>query len=302
MMRALLSGLALATALPFALPAHAGDPAMEVVHCWDEGRGIVQPVRRKRCTGREVTAAEARQLKVDAEISRRRTMARSDAIRRAEAARPQKFHSAGAGFAINDRGTILTSAHVVRGCDAVELRVPGSHRRIPVRLRATDEANDLALLDSPYRIATYLRLAPHLPDDGEPVAVIGYPQEGRIRLTPRLTPALVSYDLSDPRRRGLIGVLGDIRRGHSGGPVLDSKGRVIGVLKAKIDSVAAKRLTGTIIKHLAVVVEARAVAALLDRTRVPYAVDGPDGRERTEAGLYALGTAATVRLDCLRKG
>lgn len=274
---------------------------MEVVNCWDEARGIVQPVRRKRCTGREVTTAEATRLKARYDLLKRRTMTRSDAISRAEAAREVRFHSAGAGFAINDRGAILTAAHVIRGCDAVELRVPGSVRRLAVRVRATDDDHDLAILDSAYRVRGYLRLAPHLPPESEPVAVVGYPQEGRIRLTPRLTPALVSYTLSDPRARGFIGVLGDVRRGHSGGPVLDSRGRVIGVLKAKIDSVAASRMTGRIIKNLAVVTEARAVSAFLEKTRTRHAIDGTAGRERTESGLHAIATAATVRLDCLRR-
>ena len=292
----------LIAALLVSSPAMGSDPAMEVVNCWDAKRGIVQPVRRKRCTGREVTTAEATRLKADYERQRQRIMIQSDAIRRAETARRLTFHSAGAGFAINESGAILTSAHVVSTCDAVELRVPDSARRLPVRIRATDKANDLAILDSGYRVRRYLRLAPYLPPEGEPVAVIGYPQEGRIRLTPRLTPALVNYTLSDPRARGLIGVLGDVRRGHSGGPVLDSRGRVIGVLKAKIDSVAASRLTGTILKHLAVVTEARAVAAFLEKSRIRHAIDGTRGRERTEAELYAIGTAATVRLDCLRRG
>jgi len=280
----------------------AAEGGMEVVNCWDAKRGIVQPVRRKRCTGREVTTAEATRLRTEYERNRRHTLVRSDAIRRAEAARPLRFHSAGAGFAINDSGAILTSAHVVTSCHAVELRVPNSTRRLPVRIRATDSANDLAILDTGYRVRRYLRLAPYLPPEGEPVAVIGYPQEGRIRLTPRLTPAIVNYGLSDPRKRGLVGVMGDVRRGHSGGPVLDSKGRVIGVLKAKIDSVAANRLTGTILKHLAVVTEARAVSKFLEKAKTRHAIDGTRGRERTEDALFAIGTAATVRLDCLRRG
>lgn len=291
----------LAAALFTATPAMADSRDMQVVNCWDAERGIVQPVRRKRCTGREVTIAEADRLKAEYERNRRRTLIRNDAIRRAETARKLRFHSAGAGFVINPSGAILTAAHVVKSCDAIEMRIPNSPRRLPVRIVATDDAHDLAVVDARYRPRSYLRLAPHLPPEGEPVAVIGYPHEGRIRLTPRLTPALVSYDLSDPRKRGLVGVLGDVRRGHSGGPVLDSRGRVIGVLKAKIDSVAARRLTGTILKHLAVVTEARAVATFLEKARTRYAIDGTRGRERTEADLYTIGTSATVRLDCLHR-
>ncbi len=289
-------------ALLGALPAAAQDRGMEVIQCWDTSRGIVQPTRRRACIGREVSAAQALRLKAEYDKRRHQTLVRAEAIRNAEASRGYDFHSAGTGFAINDRGAILTSAHVVRRCDAVELRVPNSTRRLPVRIRAMDQKNDLAILDTAYRTSAILRLAPHLPAAADPVAVIGYPQEGRIRLTPRLTPAQVSYDLSDPRKRGLVGVIGDVRRGHSGGPVLDSKGRVIGVLKAKIDSVAAHRLSGSVFKHLGVVTEARAVAAFLERAKTSHAIDGTAGRERSVRDLRRIGTAATVRLDCLRRG
>ncbi len=291
----------LIVALLTSTPTFADDGPLEVVNCWDAERGIVQPVRRKRCTGQEVTSTEAARLKATYDRNRRHSLVRGDAIRQAEAARSVQFYSAGTGFAVNASGAILTSAHVVSPCDAVELRVPNSPRRLPVRIHAMDNENDLALLDTNYRIRNFLRLAPHLPPGGEPVAIIGFPQEGRIRLTPRLTPAIVNYDLSDPRKRGLVGVMGDVRRGHSGGPVLDSKGRVIGVLKAKIDSVAANRLTGRILKHLAVVTEARALASFMERNKTRHAIDGSRGIERTEQGLYAIGTAATVRLDCLKR-
>ncbi len=294
--------IVIAGILSGAAPATAQDRGMEVIHCWDTARGIVQPTRRRACTGREVTAEQATHLKSQYDAKRRVTMSRADSIRRAEAARDLDFHSAGTGFAINKDGAILTSAHVVSACDAVELRVPGSTRRLPVRIRAMDEDNDLAILDTGYRAPAILRFAPHLPPAADPVAVIGYPQEGQIRLTPRLTPAQVSYDLSDPRKRGLLGVIGDVRRGHSGGPVLDSKGRVIGVLKAKIDSVAAHRISGTVLKHLGVVTEARAVAAFLERSKTRFAIDGSRSKERTVGDLRRIGTKATVRLDCLRRG
>jgi S1-C subfamily serine protease len=298
-MRHFIVILALLTGAPSA--ATAQNSGMEVIQCWDTTRGIVQPTRRRACSGREVSAADAVELKARYDARRHLSLTRAEAVRQAEASRAVGFHSAGTGFAINDQGAILTSAHVVHRCDVVELRVPNATRRLPVRIRAMDETNDLALLDTPYRTSATLRLAPHLPAADDPVAVIGYPQEGHIRLTPRLTPAQVSYDLSDPRKRGLVGVIGDVRRGHSGGPVLDSKGRVIGVLKAKIDSVAAHRINGTVLKHLGVVTEARAVAAFLEKARTPHSIDGTLGRERSVGDLRRIGTSATVRLDCLRR-
>ncbi len=292
-----------AIALPvYSVPATARTAASEqVIHCWDRTRGIVQEKRRRTCDGVQVTHAQAVLLKARYEKSRRAHLVRGDAMRRAEAARPVRFHSAGTAFAVNADGFFVTSAHVVARCHAVELRVPNSQQRLATRVVAVDAKNDLALVRAAYRPKRFLLVAPVLPGNGEPLALIGFPQEGKIRLTPRLTPVSIDYGLSNPEKRGLIGVAGDVRRGNSGGPALDSKGRVVGLVKAKIDSVEAARLTGTTLKHLGVVTEARKLVRFLDRAKSRYAIDSTRGIERTGRELFAIGDAATVRLDCLRR-
>lgn len=283
----------------WAVPASAQSNGETVIHCWDEERRIVQPKRRRTCAGVEVSGEDAARLNARYKADRRSALIQGDRIKRAERARPFRFHSAGTAFAINAEGVMLTSAHVVEPCHAVELRIPGAVRRLPVEVLAMDAENDLAVVRSDYRAPAILRLAPYLPEQGEPVGVLGFPHEGKIRLEPKLTPATVNYDLSDPRLRGLLGVVGAVRRGHSGGPVLDSRGRVIGVLKAKIDSVAAHRLSGAVLKDLGVVTEARAVAEFLEKSRTRYGVDGSGGREQTVRGLTSLGAGASARIDCL---
>ncbi len=273
----------------------------QVIYCWDRARGIVQEKRRRTCNGAEVSAEQAFALKTRYEKARRAHLVRGDALRRAEAARPVRFHSAGTAFAVSSDGFFLTSAHVVAKCHAVEMRVPGSQRRLATRVVAVDAKNDLALVRAAYRPKRFLLVAPVLPRNGEPLALIGFPQEGKIRLTPRLTPVNIDYTLSNPEKRGLIGVVGDVRRGNSGGPALDSKGRVVGVVKAKIDSVQAARLTGTTLKHLGVVTEAREMARFLKLAKSKFAIDTSRGIERTLKELFTIGEAATVRIDCLHR-
>lgn len=271
-----------------------------VVQCWDSERGIVQPVRAASCAGLIVTPDQADRLRIAFERNRLARMARSEAERRAENARPLKAASSGTAFAINDEGSFLTSAHVVQGCEALEARLPQTAARLPVSVKATDDSIDLALLQIAHRSPSFLRFAPHLPLNGEPVALIGFPKEGKIRLTPSLTPVMISFDLSNPDRRGLIGVFGDVRRGHSGGPALDSRGRVIGVLKAKIDSVEAFRKTGATVKHLGVLVDTRRAVRFLEQNRTRYWLDGRRPVEQSSATLFRQGSAAVLRIDCLK--
>jgi S1-C subfamily serine protease len=67
---------------------------------------------------------------------------------------------------------------------------------------------------------------------GAPAAVLGFPENGPYDLRPaRLgqTATVVSQDAygRGPVRRSITSVRGQVRRGNSGGPVVDGSGRVV---------------------------------------------------------------------------
>lgn len=271
-----------------------------VIHCWDKNREIVQPKRLHTCDGEVVDSQKAAQLTDQYRAARIGKMARSEAVRHAEAVRPFRFVSAGSAFAFNANGDLMTSAHVIEGCDGLEARLPGRPDRLRVAVRALNRGLDLAVLRLSSSPSVYLKFSPEMPDAGEPVALIGYPKEGAIRVTPNLTPVMMAGGLRD-EARALIGVEGDVRRGHSGGPALDSRGRVVGVVKAKIDTVAAHQLTGMVVTDLGMLVEPRAVQAFLTRIGAPFEIDRDIPNERSGEQLFDLGSAALARIDCLKR-
>jgi len=83
------------------------------------------------------------------------------------------------------------------------------------------------------------------------------------------------------------------------GPALNSRGRAVGVLKAKINTVAAHKLTGRVLRDLGVVVENARVLQFLKASQTRYTIDGTAAPEMTGRDLFNQGSRAVYRVDCL---
>jgi S1-C subfamily serine protease len=139
----------------------------------------------------------------------------------------------GSGFAIGG-GRVVTNHHVVAGADEVAVR--GSGRRVPARVVGSDPSTDLALLrvrrDRGPQPATLPLGDSESVRPGDPVVVIGNP----LGLARTLTAGVVSavhrrIDAPDGFPiRGAIQTDAAVNPGNSGGPLLDERGRVIGVI------------------------------------------------------------------------
>jgi V8-like Glu-specific endopeptidase len=149
----------------------------------------------------------------------------------------------GSGFAVG-RNRIVTNAHVVAQAQpgarvAVGVVPSEGNQAYRARVIATDPARDLALLEveegSFQPIPLYLGPL----DDGAPIAALGYP--GNVDLA--TARSVDDYIAPLPPTRS-IGIFSNVRpingittllhtasiaRGHSGGPLLDQCGRVLGV-------------------------------------------------------------------------
>jgi S1-C subfamily serine protease len=130
--------------------------------------------------------------------------------------------------------TVVTNAHVVAGQDDTGVEV-GDGPKQDAQAIAFDPSNDIAIMRVPDLGA------PALPQSGgevgEPVGILGYPENGPYRAEPgRLgaTETVISQDAygNGPLRRRMTALRGRIRSGNSGGPVVDRRGRVLATVFA----------------------------------------------------------------------
>ena len=141
----------------------------------------------------------------------------------------------GTGFVIDNRGTIVTNAHVVGESTTASVRRGDSKSVIPATVLGTDPSSDLAVLRvDPSRLGTPRPLALANSDAvrvGDDVVAIGHP----FGLDRTATAGIVSglgREIEAPDGFAIDEVIqtdAAINPGNSGGPLVDMRGRVVGV-------------------------------------------------------------------------
>jgi S1-C subfamily serine protease len=133
-------------------------------------------------------------------------------------------------------GLVVTNAHVVAGGTDTTVTPAGSSTSLDATAVHYDPTNDLALLrvsgldDDPLSFAPSVR-------SGTPGAVVGYPENGPLTITPARAGATGPVITQDSYGRGpvtreLTALRGEVRSGNSGGPLVDGDGRVMGTVFA----------------------------------------------------------------------
>jgi S1-C subfamily serine protease len=138
----------------------------------------------------------------------------------------------------------MTNAHVVKGCSALEVGLPGAPLR-PANLIARDENNDLALLSSTITPISVPSLRPVV-RTGESIAVYGFPLAGLLPSAGNFTVGNVTAIAGLRDDTSMLQISAPVQLGNSGGPVLDKAGNVVGVVVSKMNAIAAARVTSDI--------------------------------------------------------
>lgn len=201
-----------------------------------------------------------------------------------EIRRPERTRS---GFYVADDGAVLTTAEAVRQCTRITL-----DDDVEAAVSAEETALGLALLRprqnlAPLAVARLSSAPPRLSSD---VAVAGYSFGGVLG-----APSLTFGRLAD-----LEGLDGDPRvnrievaaeEGDAGGPVLDTRGAVIGLLLEPRAS--ARRLPGTV----SFAADADVLAGFLSASGLAPAAAAPDA-EMAPEDLTLLAADLTVLVSC----
>jgi putative serine protease PepD len=141
----------------------------------------------------------------------------------------------GTGFVIDRRGTIVTNAHVVGDSSQATVRFGDSGATVDAEVLGSDPSTDLAVLRvDPSRVGTLHPLTLADSDNvrvGDGVVAIGHP----FGLDRTATAGIVSglgREIQSPNGFSIDEVIqtdAAINPGNSGGPLVDARGRVVGV-------------------------------------------------------------------------
>lgn len=143
----------------------------------------------------------------------------------------------GSGF-VYAPDRLITNAHVVAGVDEPEVYLTADDS-VEATVVLYDPDLDIAVLDFNSGEVPALRLTPE-DDPAQPkedVAILGYPEDGPFDIESgriRASQSLRSPDIYGDGAviRGVFSIRGSVRPGNSGGPIVDSGGRVAGVVFA----------------------------------------------------------------------
>jgi serine protease Do len=237
-----------------------------VVNCLDPDLGTVQKTLASDCKGQAITEDEA-----EAARSERRSYVQK-ALSKVPDSSLTGMHlaSIGSGFFIAEDGSVLTSHHIVDDCAGVSVAPTFGEMVLATTVVPDDEA-DLALLRTNVKPPG---IAPFSHGNGSAVMgaayVSGYPEQGMVSLAPILTAVeVLRRETATPHGAATI-VRGSIRKGNSGGPLLDTGGNVIGVVVAKLDTVTIYKTTGEVVGDIGLVLPADRVRRFLDAQNVDY--------------------------------
>jgi S1-C subfamily serine protease len=150
---------------------------------------------------------------------------------------PVAVNGAGSGFLFDARGYILTNHHVIENAQQIEVTL-GDRTRYTARVVGSDERNDVALIQIDAPRGRQLPFLPMGDSDalqvGQSVLAIGNPFGFESTLTTGVVSALKRTVQTGPQTfiDGAVQTDAAINQGNSGGPLLNSRGEVIGINSA----------------------------------------------------------------------
>jgi serine protease Do len=180
----------------------------------------------------------------------------------------------GTGFYVSkkfgtDYAYVVTNAHAIHRCRKLNVKY-AEYRAEDAFLAATDYPNDLALLTTKLSATAFPRFRLNL-RLGESVASYGFPYgndfasftTGNVTSVVGLKNNTSEFQMSAP-----------VQPGNSGGPILDTNGRVLGMSQGVLGTLgAAEALGGAVPQNVNFAITSTTIVGFLQAHSVDYRVD-----------------------------
>ena len=200
--------------------------------------------------------------------------------------------SSGSGFFVDADGTTMTNAHVVEGCST--LTIAGR----PADVIGTSAYFDIALLQprDGEGADAWLPFAGASAALNADITIAGYPLHG----------LLGGLNVTRGTVTGLTGIGGDettlqisapVQRGNSGGPIVNNRGEVVGVVVAKLDAVELADATGEIPQNVNFAIRGEVAKLALSVSEINYEI-GSGGETLPPEEIARRLQRATVLIEC----
>ena len=146
----------------------------------------------------------------------------------------QTREGSGSGWILDNQGHIVTNHHVVADSDFVSVTLSDSNQPYPARVIGTDPPNDIAVLkiEAPQELLRPVELGDSKSlRVGQKIIAIGNPFGLERTMTVGIVSSLERSLRSKSGRmmKGIIQIDAALNQGNSGGPLLDSQGKVVGM-------------------------------------------------------------------------
>jgi formylglycine-generating enzyme required for sulfatase activity len=147
-------------------------------------------------------------------------------------------NTTGSGFVVGSQGYILTCYHVIEKADAIQVSL--RDKPYSAEVHASDPVHDLALIkitDSLVPLRSTVALGNSaVTKRQEDVWAMGYPLGARLGTEVTTTKGTITAIRERPGDKRALQIDASISPGNSGGPLVNNRGEVIGIVNSKIVS------------------------------------------------------------------
>lgn len=207
--------------------------------------------------------------------------------------------STGTGFFVNATGNVITNQHVVEQCVAVTIAVDGDS--FLTRLVKGDKERDIAVLETPVKNGHFALFNESTNGErlGENVFALGYPLYGVLSSSINLTTGNISSLLGVQDDENVYQITAPIQAGNSGGPVINQRGLVAGVVQSKLNALELSRYTGDLAQNVNFAIKsARIKSFLLDNDIAYHTRSYVESADRSTVDLADEARSYTVQIKC----
>ena len=200
--------------------------------------------------------------------------------------------STGTGFYINNN-TIISNYHVVRTCNYISI---GKEERLVVN--TTDQVNDITVLESKKKSDTYLRLSSN-PKLGNNIFAAGYPYNDILKNF-NFTSGNVSSLMGPGSNISEFQFTAPVQPGNSGGPILNSKGGVVGITVSGLGAKFAE-LADTLPQNINFGIKVGVLKDILTEQGIKYSEGNEFWFDSSEEKIADLSRNSSVLINCHAK-